>query len=79
MDTDFRDVVVQFMEDANDLLEVTVVVGDGVTVYDENFEYDNRVFFYFQDEAEFAEAWNSYEASGGWFKILRYAEFGQSA
>jgi len=61
------------------LLEVTVVVGDGVTVYDENFEYDNRVFFYFQNEAEFAEAWNSYEVSGGFFKIVGYPKFGKWA
>jgi hypothetical protein len=73
MDTDFREVVVQIM-DENDLLDVTVVVGDGVTVYDEDFEYDQRVFFYFQDEAEFASAWVDYEASGGFFKIVRYAE-----
>ena len=78
MDTDFRDVVITNCDD-DEVMEVTVVVGDGITVYDEDFEYDNRVFFYFQDEAEFAEAWKDYDASGGWFKILRYAEFGQPA
>lgn len=56
MSTDFRDVVIE--EYGYDKPQVvTVVVGDGVTVYDEDFPYDHRVFFYFTDEAEFLEAW----------------------
>jgi hypothetical protein len=35
-----------------------VGIGDGNTVFDENFEFDDKVFYYFHDEADFAEAHN---------------------
>lgn len=36
-----------------------VVVGDGDTVFDEDYEYDCRIFFYFHDEAEFQSAFDN--------------------
>lgn len=55
MTTDFRDVIIQWLEDTTneEFFSATVVVGDGNTEYDETFDYDDRVFFYFHDEAEF--------------------------
>lgn len=44
-----------------------VVVGDGTVIFDENFEYDHRIFFYFQDEEEF----QNYFTPGNEFTILR--------
>lgn len=50
--TDFRDVTIKWLEDDH-IFGATVVVGDGQTEYNETFDYDDRVFFYFHDEAEF--------------------------
>lgn len=50
-DFDYRDVII--VDDNEQPVEVIVVVGDGNTVFDENFEEDARVYFYFHDEAEF--------------------------
>jgi hypothetical protein len=35
-----------------------VGIGDGSTVFDENFEFDDKVFYYFHDEADFEKAHN---------------------
>lgn len=73
-DIDFRDVIISY-EDGEEV-EVTVVVGDGKTVFDETFEYDARVFFYFHDEAEFNDAWLA-NWDGADFKIESYVEWGE--
>lgn len=36
--------------------QVDVVIGDGKTVFDEDFPFDARIFFYFHDDAEFQKA-----------------------
>jgi hypothetical protein len=33
-----------------------VGIGDGNTFFDENFEFDDKVFYYFHDEADFENA-----------------------
>jgi hypothetical protein len=33
-----------------------VGIGDGNTFFDENFEFDDKVFYYFHDEADFEKA-----------------------
>lgn len=40
----------------NDIDEVTVAIGDGKTKFDENFDFDARVYFYFDDLAQFKRA-----------------------
>jgi hypothetical protein len=66
MDADFREVIVDC---DGDVVHVTVVVGDGITLYDDTFEYDDSVFFYFADEAEFQSAQSS-DWDGGDFTIV---------
>ena len=65
---DFRDVIVQWLDDDSAPFQVTVVVGDGDTVFDDTFEFDERVFYYFNDEHEF----NSHKSQtfGNEFRIL---------
>ena len=33
-----------------------VIVGDGSTVFDDDFDFDERIFYYFHDEEEFNQA-----------------------
>ena len=40
-------------DDGTEPIEVEVVIGDGKTKFDENFPFDYRVYFYFQDQAEY--------------------------
>lgn len=40
-------------EDGTEPIEVDVVIGDGKTEFDENFPLDERIYFYFQDQAEY--------------------------
>ena len=35
---------------------VIVGIGDGSTVFDDDFEFDSRVYYYFADEAEYRAA-----------------------
>ena len=46
-----------------------VVIGDGNTIYDESFPFDERIFFYFHDEAEFERCKS--EGSGEDFIITK--------
>ena len=50
---------VEILFDGEDSSETQFVgIGDGNTVFDEDFPFDSRVFYYFHDEAEFARAHN---------------------
>lgn len=40
----------------DDIEEVIVVVGDGTQTYGEDYPFDERVYFYFNDRAEFEQA-----------------------
>jgi hypothetical protein len=45
------------LEPDGEIYTADVVVGDGSVEFDENYpEYDERIFFYFTDEAEFTLA-----------------------
>lgn len=46
-----------------------VVIGDGNTTYDENYPFDERIWFYFHDEAEFERCKS--EDSGEDFVVIR--------
>lgn len=68
---DFRDVTVMWREPLNDVTEefdVTVVVGDGSVVFDDDFDFDERVFYYFENEEEF-EA-HKVSTPGNFFQIV---------
>lgn len=53
----FVDVTIMFdASDPGTLEDVTVVIGDGQTKFDENFDFDARVYFYFDDLAQFKQA-----------------------
>ena len=49
---EIKSVVISY-DDDTEPTEVDVVIGDGKTTFDENFPYDERVYFYFQDQAEY--------------------------
>lgn len=51
----FVDVVVQSDPDW-DTEEVLVVIGDETVKFDENFDYDERVYFHFDNRAQFERA-----------------------
>ncbi len=50
---EFVDVLVTWDDEQTDTDEVTVVIGDGSVVYDENYPYDPRVYFYFDNREQF--------------------------
>jgi hypothetical protein len=50
---EFVDVLVTWDDEQTDTDEVTVVIGDGSVVYDENYAYDPRVYFYFDNREQF--------------------------
>lgn len=43
-------------QSAGEQQQVDVVIGDGKTVFDENFPYDQTICFYFHDKAEYESA-----------------------
>lgn len=55
---EIRNIEFYWNDDNDKTLEAAdVVIGDGSVEYDENYdEYDERIFFYFTDEAEFSLA-----------------------
>jgi len=69
---DFRDVTVVWRDPVmlvdKDPFEVTVVVGDGSVAFDDTFDFDERVFYYFEDEHEF-EA-HKVNTPGNFFQIV---------
>ncbi len=51
---DIRTIEYRWADEPNDAVRVAdVVVGDGSTIYDDTYAYDDRIFFYFHDEEEF--------------------------
>ena len=53
----FVDVTIMFNPALpDDLDDVTVVIGDGTVKFDEDFDFDARVYFYFDDLALFKRA-----------------------
>lgn len=69
---DIRTVLVRWVEDPDDMpFETDVVVGDGTQVFDEDYEYDERIFFYFQNAEEYKVAFSGGSPSDGIeFEIL---------
>ena len=59
-------------KDDETLYTADVIIGDGKTTYDEDFPYDERVLFYFHDEAEFELARRVFDEGVGFFieKVL---------
>lgn len=50
---EFVDVLVTWDTEQTETDEVTVVIGDGSVVYDENYAFDPRVYFYFDNREQF--------------------------
>lgn len=70
--TDIRTVLIRWVDEPDGMpFEVDVVVGDGTQVFDEDYEYDERIFFYFQDAEEYKLAFSGGSPSEGIeFEIL---------
>lgn len=58
------------VDNLGDPMEVDVVIGDGKTVFDDNFDFDARIFFYFENETQFKSAIGTYHEEIG-FTITR--------
>lgn len=69
---DVRTVLVRWVDDPDSMpFETDVVVGYGTQVFDEDYEYDERIFFYFQDAEEYKLAFSGGSPSDGIeFEIL---------
>lgn len=69
---DIRTVLVRWIDDPDSMpFETDVVVGDGTVEYDSEYEYDERIFFYFQDAAEYKVAFSGGSPKDGIeFEIL---------
>jgi len=68
---EIKDVVITWYDDPNNEQEVYVVIGDGKTKFDENFEFDSRVSFYFHDQAEYDFAKGKEQNENIGFHIVR--------
>lgn len=62
MTIEHRTVTVKFYDDHT--FSTDVVIGDGQTDFDEDYPFDDRVLFYFHDEAEFERAKTDPEVAG---------------
>ena len=69
---DIRTVLIRWVDEPDDMpFEVDVVVGDGEVLFDEDYEYDERIFFYFQNREEYKVAFSGGSPSDGIeFEIL---------
>lgn len=56
---EYKDVIITYDEPNEEPVEVTVVIGDGNTLFDEDFPMDARVYFYFHDEKEYRQAFEN--------------------
>jgi hypothetical protein len=66
MDLDIRTVQARWLvEPDGRLFEVDVAIGDGSVEFGSDYEYDERVFFYFEDEEEYKLAKNGGSAVHG--------------
>lgn len=73
------DVTIMFDADRpSELEDVTVAIGDGKTVFDENYPMDARVYFYFDDLEHFKRAHLS-ELEDVGFRIVRVVDEKESA
>lgn len=72
---EIKSVVISY-DDGTEPIEVDVVIGDGKTKFDENFEFDARVYFYFHDLAEYelAKGEKIREDKGIEFRIIGEVE-----
>lgn len=72
MDLDIRTVLVRWIEDPDDMpFETDVAICDGTVPLDDEYEYDERIFFYFHDAAEYRLAFSGGSpADGIEFEIL---------
>jgi len=71
---DYRDVLItETLNDRTEAEEVIVVVGDGKTVFDENYSFDARVYFYFDNAEQFELAKTEIQEFVG-FQILEVKE-----
>ena len=51
---EIRTIEYRWTDDIDHTYTADVVVGDGTIVYDDKYEgYDERIFFYFEDDNEF--------------------------
>jgi len=50
---EFVDVLITWDTEQTDTDEVVVAIGDGSVVYDEDFAFDPRVYFYFDNREQF--------------------------
>jgi hypothetical protein len=50
---EYVDVLVTWDNEQTDTDEVLVVIGNGSVVYDDNYDYDPRVYFYFDNREQF--------------------------
>jgi hypothetical protein len=50
---DYRDVLIRWTEGDSQPFETLVGVGDGTIEFDDSFDFDERVFYYFEDQSEF--------------------------
>lgn len=53
---EYVDVLITWDSEQTDTDEVTVVIGDGSVVYDDNYPFDARVYFYFDNQEQFEKA-----------------------
>ena len=69
---DIRRVLVRWLDDPDGMpFETDVVVGDGKVAFDSEYEYDERIFFYFQNAEEYKVAFSGGSPSDGIeFEIL---------
>ena len=59
MSLTFRDVSINWA-DTQEPYGVTVAIGDGSINFDADYPYDERICFYFEDEAEYESAKTGY-------------------
>jgi hypothetical protein len=50
---EYVDVLITWDDTQTDTDEVVVVIGNGSVAYDENYDYDPRVYFYFDNREQF--------------------------
>jgi hypothetical protein len=70
---DIRTVLVRWVEEPDGMpFETNVIVGDGTIVYNDEYDdYDERIFFYFQDAEEYKVAFSGGSIESGIeFEIL---------
>lgn len=63
---EIRTIEYHWKDDADQTYTADVVVGDGSVIFDDQYpDYDERIFFYFQDEKEFQSAFEGRAGTDG--------------